>query len=89
MVAMDSPATAGLNAPPGLYRLRSRRCGTFALGQLVADMFMQVLIERGDVFITTLVTVHLYFVGGDYLEFKYPHRLMDVSYFTYEELAAL
>jgi hypothetical protein len=35
-----------LNAQPGLYRLRRVAFATDMVGQLVADMLMQFLIER-------------------------------------------
>jgi hypothetical protein len=35
------------NAQPGLYRLWRVAFATVIVGQIVADMFMQVFIERG------------------------------------------
>ena len=39
-------------------------------------MFMQVFIERVRRYQRSMVTVHLYFVGVHYLEYKYPNWLM-------------
>jgi hypothetical protein len=43
----------------------------------MADMFVQVFIERDRRYQTSMVTVHLYFRGVDYLKFKYPDELME------------
>jgi hypothetical protein len=45
MVAMDSP---GRNAQPTLYRQCRVASAARIVGQLVADMFMQVFIERAE-----------------------------------------
>lgn len=41
-------------------------------------MFMQVFIERVRRYQRSMVTVYLYFVGVQNLEFKYPYRLICV-----------
>ena len=69
-----------LNAQPWLNRLWWVAFATDIVGQIVAVMFMQFLIERGDVFTTTLVTVHLYFAGGTNIQTKYQDRLMDPNW---------
>ena len=50
------------------------------VGQLVADMLMQFLIERVRCVAQASGYVHLYFVGVQNLEFKYPDLRMFESH---------
>ena len=67
-----------LNTQPWLNRLgrAPKTFGADVVGQITADMFMQVFIELGRRYYKAMVTVNLYFWGAPCLEFRYPDKLM-------------